>query len=244
MKQSPYLLYTAVALVVILAVAVIWLLTAEIGGGGPGGRTDLRTGTIPALDLRYGYDQAVFTPAPYDGRAEFPLRLDAAGFSFYGKRIRGAGLLLEQTPQSQLYDFVGTEDAEVFETYYGLKRTFEKYEDARIGGKLALHTRLTFEYTELSVGWPSYFPDNVKAGKTAHLEGWALFSAEDLFYFYAVASQPLTDGQRAACTEVLNSLEFNALLGGGEPQTEQRAPEQTERAPEQSTGEVPPGQSE
>ncbi|HES58409.1 MAG TPA: hypothetical protein ENO21_03160 [Firmicutes bacterium] len=236
MKQSPLLLYTAVALVLILAVAVIWLLTAELGGGGAAGRTELRTGTIPGLDLRYGYDPAVFTPAPYDGRAEFPLRLDAEGFSFYGKRIRGAGLLLEQAPQSQLYDFVGTEDAEVFESYYGLKRTFEKYEDADIGGKLALHTRLTFEYTQLSVGWPSYFPDSVKAGQVAHLEGWALFSAEDLFYFYAVAPEPLAEDQRSACLEVLNSLEFNALLGSDTPELEEPDAE-----PAEPGGEGPAG---
>jgi len=222
MKQPPYLLYTAVALVIVLAIAVVWLLTSEVSRGGRPVQVELRTGTCPGLDLRYSYNPAVFTPAPYDGHAEFPLRLDAEGFSFYGKRIRGIGKMLEREPASLLYDFVGSQDAEVFEKYYGLKRTQEVYEDAQIEGKLGLHTKLAFEYTADSTGWPKYFPEHVKSGKEAHLEGWVLFSAEDLFYFYAVAAKPLTEAERAACTQVLDTLEFNALTGsvGQEQQPE------------------------
>jgi hypothetical protein len=249
MKQPPYLLYTAVALVVILAVAVVWLLTAELGSGrAPAATPQLRTGTCPGLDLRYGYDPAVFAPAPYDGHAEFPLRLDAEHFSFYGKRIRGIGKILQREPASLLYDFVGSQDAEVFEKYYGLKKTEEVYEDAKIEGKLGLHTRLTFQDTKESKDWPRYFPDRVKAGKVAHLEGWVLFSAEDLFYFYAVAAKPLTDAERAACTQVLDSLEFSALTGSGEvePEGAQRGVQEPPKAgqpPDAAGGDekAPPG---
>lgn len=223
MKQPPYLLYTAVALVIILAGAVIWLLTAQVSSGGTTAHGKLRKGTCPGLDLRYGYDAAVFTPAPYDAHAEFPLRLDGKDFSFYGKRIRGVGKMLEREPASMLYDFVGSQDADVFEKYYGLTKTKEVYEDAKIEGKLGLHTTLAFEYTADSTGWPKYFPDSVKSGKVANLEGWVLFSDEDLFYFYAVAAKPLTDAERNACTQVLNSLEFSALTGSGTQQGQEES---------------------
>jgi hypothetical protein len=48
----------------------------------------------------------------------------------------------------------------------------------------------------------------------AYIEGWALYTKQDLFFFYAVAPRPLTAAERNAALAVMNSLQFDALLGG------------------------------
>jgi hypothetical protein len=51
----------------------------------------------------------------------------------------------------------------------------------------------------------------------AYVEGWALFTANDLFFFQAVSPEELTADQRQACLDVLNSLQFDVLLTPPEP---------------------------
>ena len=234
MGRRALLISAAVLLAVVIAAAFV-LLRA------PSGETrrpppDPVTGTNLALDVRLIYDANVFSPAPFDDRAEYPLRLDADGFSFYGKRIRGLGRLLAKDPAPLLYDFVGSQHVESFERWFGLEPVGEPlYEDATIGGRLGLHQQLTYRKTPQSRGWPTYFPPAViaphgeqeqtdpeggYAGRmargtgvdVAYIEGWALFTDSDLFFFQAISAEPLTAAQRDACTAVMDSMEFDVLL--------------------------------
>ena len=253
------LLYgVAGALLVLLLAAVAWLLGQGSGGGLAGG---LRaSGTNPALDVRYRYNPRLLKPAPYDANAEFPLQLDGASFSFYAKRLRGAGTMLGDKPaQPMLYDFVGSQQNEVFEYWYELKPEGKPlYEDARLQGKLALHTLTAYKRTPESRGWPAYFPasvtGDVEAGNAADItepapvkgegdeildeqteeqvvrniaksggadkafvESWALFTKNDLFYFYAVSPEELSHSERDAVIDVINSMQFDAVLGNAKP---------------------------
>jgi hypothetical protein len=170
--------------------------------------------------VRFTYDASVFKPAPYDGRAEFPLRLDADTFSFYGKRIRGIGKLLARDPGPLLYDFVGTQHEDVF-TYYRLEPVGEpRYEDADLGGELGLHTTATYRQADPSIGLPPYFPEAVKEQSEITVEGWAAFSDADLFYFYVVSAGPLGSRERAACEAVIDTMRFNALAADELPAAE------------------------
>ncbi|MDQ3022769.1 MAG: hypothetical protein M3R04_00055 [bacterium] len=256
-RRGKALYFVAAALLLLLAAALGWLLTQ--GGGGLGGGGGRMSGTNPVLDLRYSYDPVVFKPAPYDASAEFPLQLEATDWSFYGKRIRGAGGMLgDKDPAPMLYDFVASQQEEMFSYWYGLKASADpQYEDARLHGRLAVHTQGVLERTQGSRGWPPYFPAAVTGEASAnpgdvkleiperkpgapvvseqtqdqfmreiakqggvdkaYIEGWALYTKADLFFFYAVAPHALTTGQRNAAVNVINSLKFNAVLGETKP---------------------------
>lgn len=252
--RRTLLIAAAALLLAVVVVAAFVLLRA------PAGETrqpppDPVTGTNLALDVRLIYDAHVFIPAPFDDRAEYPLRLDADGFSFYGKRIRGLGRMLTKDPAPLLYDFVGSQHVESFEQWFGLEPVGEPlYEDATIGGALGLHQQLTYRKTAKSRGWPSYFPPAVVAPRgeqaeaepdgsyaggmarstgvdVAWIEGWALFTANDLFFFQAISAQPLTEEQRGACTAMLDSMEFDVLLAPPEQPAEEPVDEAVDEPP-------------
>jgi hypothetical protein len=219
--RRPLLFGAAGLLLALLVLAVVWLLRSGSEGGGYR-ISHAQTASNPALDVRFTYDGAALTLADFDPAAEFALRLDGADWSFYGKRIQGLGAMLGKDPAPMLYDFVGSQHNDVFESWYGLKPVGEPlYEDVKLGGKLGLHTRHAYALASGSRGWPEYFPASVtgkSGGKTAQqasVEGWALFTAEDLFFFYAVAPQPLTERQLELCEAIIRSMQFGAVLGAG-----------------------------
>jgi hypothetical protein len=213
-KSTLFIVAGVLALLVIAAGLYVVLAPGlrQVAGVRLRGRLQ---GTNPALDVRYSYDSGVFTPAPYDSRAEYPMQLDSTDFSFYGKRIRGLGTMLGKEPGGVLYDFVGSEHFSGFEEYYKLVPAGEPhYEDAQIGGKLGLHQVAQYDAGPGSI-WPVYFPrDFVGKGapQTAYVEGWAVFTADDLFFFQAVSVKPLDSSQRQACQQVMDSLKFNAVV--------------------------------
>jgi hypothetical protein len=235
-ERRTLLVATAAVLVLLVLAVLAWLLLA--GSRAPAklraGR-NAAVGTNLALDLRYKYSTRVFTPAPYDSRAEFPLRLDALGgggrtpFSLYGKRISGMGRMLAKEPAPLLYDFVGQQSDSMFTESYKLEQLAQPvYEDAHIGGRLGLHQRLAYKPGSEAQEWPGYFPDTVKAGPQAFIEGWTFFTEDDLFFFYAISPAPLSDAQRSACLQVLNSLQFNAVAGPGGKAGAEQGTEQPE----------------
>jgi len=239
MNPRGLLISIALLFAVVVVVAIVWLLNAPSQRARPVPR-ELVTGTNPAMNLRYQYDAAVLAPAPYDDRAEYPLRLDGDGFSFYGKRLKGVGRWLAKDPAPVLYDFVAQEHVETYEQWFGLEPAAEPlYEDATISGRLGIHQQLAYRRTESSLGWPSFFPGSVTGGlpepelqtieeyrrrsvsgrlyiaggsQLAYIEGWAVFSDTDLFFFQTVSPAALSSQQREACELVLSTLEFNALL--------------------------------
>jgi hypothetical protein len=218
--RRPALYVAAGSAALLLLAALAWLMLQGSGGVGGGPRA---TATNPALDARYTYDSAVFTPAPYDPNAEYPLRLDAEDFSFYGKRIRGLGTMLGKDPGSLLYDFVGSEHNAEYETWYRLKPVEPPvYEDTQLQRGLALHSRLAFERTADSRPWPAWFPAQYQSASTAppraYIESWALFTDRDLWFFTVVSPEPLTARQRGLSESVINNAKFDALLGGATPQ--------------------------
>jgi hypothetical protein len=257
------LLGAAVVLLLLLAWAVVWLLRTDTKGKhvAIGGR--MAVGSNPALNLRFKYNAAVFTLAPFNSRAEFPLRLDAVGnggsfsFSFYGKRLGGLGQMLAKAPGPVLYDFTGQLSDSMFVESYGLEPAHDpRYEDAEIAGRLALHQVLQFK-RGAARAWPGYFPDAVKLADVVYIEGWTLITENDLFFFYAMSPQPLSDSERAACEQVLNSLQFNAIQAApaaappaseaqpaqddattGEPEPPQQAAPETQ--PEAGSDSAPP----
>ncbi|MCH7472848.1 hypothetical protein IIA79_07855 [bacterium] len=217
MTRRAALIATAAVMFLLLAAALVWILKQP--GANPAAQhvSIPASGANPALDVRYTYDSAVLNPAPYNERAEFPLRLDSEGFSFYGKRIRGAGGMLARDPGPMLYDFVGQLQMDALLDYYRLELVEDPvYEDATIGGKLGLHQKLALRKVPSSRDWPLYFPQQIKKGTVAQVEGWVLFTEKDLFFFQAVSAEPLATAERQACIGLLNSLEFEAVLGGGE----------------------------
>ena len=228
MNTRAVLIGIAAALAVLLLAALAWLaLNPRVSGGAAAVRPgSTATASNPALDVRFSYDSGRFRPAPYDPRAEYPLQLDGDGFSFYGKRIRGAGALLAKDPGGMLYDFVGSEHLESFVQYYNLIPAGEPlYEDAEIAGRLGLHQQAQYDFGRDSL-WPYYFPaqfQETPPPASAFIEGWAVFTEQDLFFFQAVGVKPLTPEQRVACQQVMDSLQFNAVLGGAEPAAEQPA---------------------
>jgi hypothetical protein len=225
------LITIAAMLALLLLAGLAWVLLAGgglRGGGIPSGNAS--TASNPALNVRYHYDSRVFTPAPYNGHAEFPLQLDAAGgggapaFSFFGKRLGGLGRLLGKEPAPMLYDFAGQQSDSMFVDNYGLEQAAApKYEDARIDGRLALHQVLAYRMGQ-DKQWPEFFPSAMDQAQEACIEGWTLFTKDDLFYFYAISPVPLTPSQRAACVALLNSLQFNAIRDAG-PVSSEPAPE-------------------
>lgn len=228
----------ALLLLVLLIAAIIWLLRPAGQHGAVAGGSKPGFGSNLALDLRYSYDSQLFKPAAYDGAAEFPLRLDSADFSFYGKRIRGAGKLLVKEPGPVLYDFVGSQHAEVFEYWYKLEpQGAAQYDDIQLQGRLGLHQSMVYKRTAESRGWPPYFPDSLRGlldstGKrsggsdTAYVEGWTLFGTEDLYFFYCIGSRQLSPKERDSVVAMINGLQFGALgaengsAGDGKPETD------------------------
>jgi hypothetical protein len=222
-RRRTGLLLTAGLMALLLLAALCWLLFAR--GSAPGGRVggNPAQGTNPALNVRFAYSTRYLALAPYNGRAEFPLRLDAVAqngispFSFYGKRLGGLGRMLGKDPAPMLYDFAGQQSDSMFIDNYGLKPLHDPYyEDAKIGGKLALHQQLSFSREE-SASWPVFFPPSLKPATEVFIDGWTLFTADDLFYFYAIGVKPLEPEQRNACLGVLNSLKFNAVQASAAP---------------------------
>jgi len=230
------ILLLAIAALLLLGVIVVALAVLRPGGAGRrASQAVLAEATNLALDVRYTYNPALLTPAPFDNRAEYPLRLDGADFSFYGKRIRGLGKMLVKDPAPLLFDFVGSQHMESFELWFGLELVSEPvYEDAQINGRLGLHQSYVYRRTAESRGWPTYFPASVtkadsaadaadsaalkdrlaakQGAEIAYVEGWALFTDNDLFFFQAVSPAELTTEQRQACLDVLNSMQFDVLL--------------------------------
>src|SRR5438876_1098946 len=98
------LLIAAVCLLGAILLAGAWLMF--LPARGPAAQPVLASAANPGLEVRYRYDAKVFKPAPYDARSEFPLRLDAADWSFYGKRMRGLGTMLAKDPQPVLYNYI------------------------------------------------------------------------------------------------------------------------------------------
>lgn len=231
------LITIAATLAVLLLAGLAWVLLAG-GGMHGGGITSGATTTAsnPALNIRYRYNARVFTPAPYNGHGEFPLQLDSAGrgdatpFSFYGKRLGGLGRLLGKEPAPMLYDFAGQQSDSMFIDNYGLEQAAAPhYEDARIGGRLALHQVLFFRKGQAKQ-WPDFFTDAMAQAQEAYIDGWTLFTKDDLFYFYAISPAPLSPSQRAACLGLLNSLQFNAI------QDTSPAPGESAPAPDTAAG--------
>ncbi len=219
MNTRAVLIGVAAVLALLIIAALAWLGLGGRAGGLAQGRAGVQAAASnPALDVRYTYNTGVFTPAPYEPRGEYSLRLDGAGFSFYGKRIRGVGRMVDTSRiGGMLYDFVGAEHLESFEKYYNLVPAGEpNYEDAQIGGRLGLHQQAQYNFTGSSA-WPEYFPaqfQETPPPASAFVEGWAVFTEQDLFFFQAVGVHELTSEQRAACQQVMDSLQFGAVLGG------------------------------
>ena len=81
-----------IVLALVLVAAVLSLAANALRRGvisTTGGEHQTVQSTNLALDVRYDYALGGLEPAPFDDRAEYPLRLDAAEWSFYGKRIQG-----------------------------------------------------------------------------------------------------------------------------------------------------------
>jgi hypothetical protein len=226
------LITIAAMLALLLVAGLAWVLLAGGGARGvgmPAGSAALASN--PALNVRFHYNARVFTPALYNGHAEFPLQLDAPGggdappFSFYGKRLGGLGRMLGKEPEPVLYDYAGQLSDSMFADSYGLEQAAAPhYEDARIGGRLALHQVLAYRKGQ-AAHWPEFFPAAMEQSQEANIEGWTLFTQDDLFYFYAISPLPLAPSQRAACLALLNSMQFNAIQEAGP------APSEAETAP-------------
>jgi len=246
-RRMLLLAIAALLLLGVIAVALILVLPGNIGQQSR--KSEPVEATNLALDVRYSYDPSLLTPAPFSGRAEYPLRLDGTNFSFYGKRIQGLGKMLVKDPAPLLYDFVGSQHMESFELWFGLELVKEPlYEDAQISGRLGLHQQFIYRRTADSRGWPTYFPASVTKADTAadanadaplaerlaanqgaeiaYVEGWALFTTNDLFFFQAVSPAELTAEERQACLDVLNSMEFDVLLSPPEPDNNGETPPQ------------------
>jgi hypothetical protein len=165
MRTKYVMLAGGAALLVLFGVA-LWILFQPPRGHAQTAK--LLTATNPALDLRYSYDPDVFHPAPYDQHAEFPLRLDAKDWSFYGSRIQGAGDLLSKQPQPVVYSFIDNEYSSIFTDFYKLHPEGESHDQqVTLGGQQAVRQQLVFDLAPDSVGWPPYFPESVRGTSVA-----------------------------------------------------------------------------
>lgn len=256
MTARRWMLVGAAAVLLLAVILIMLVLFAPGSRGIRGSFAKQAEATNLELDVRFSYDPSLLTPAPFDSRAEYPLRLDGEHFSFYGKRIRGLGKFLVKEPAPLLYDFVGSQHMESFEQWFGLELMEEPvYEDAQLGGHLGLHQLYIYRRTEKSKGWPIYFPDCVTAAGVdedpednqtvsgrlaadsgadiAYIEGWALFSPNDLFFFQAVSPAKLTEEQRQACLDIMDSMQFDVLLSPSPAaESDQPAPPATENGTE------------
>lgn len=237
------ILIATIGVLLLVLIALMLFVLTPIGRKAQGGQQKkMVTGTNPTLDIRYQYDSNLLVPGPNDPRSEYPFQLDGVDWGLYGKRIRGLGAMLETAPGAVLFDLVASEHTEAYEDWYRFEMVEEDYEDATIQGKLAVHCTWLFEKNEESKDWPDYFPESVKPGSKVHMHGWAMFSNNDLFYFYTFSPYPIGDAKQTAVIEVLNSIEFGALLGSDqptirspEPQGELDQPDTDEPKPTEST---------
>lgn len=142
--------------------------------------------------------------------------------------------LKQKKSKQYLYDLVGSLQYEVLESYFGLVPVGEPvYTDTMINGKLVLHQQLIYRLGARSSGWPRYFPESVTGPKTlesdgehysiqslltvpvssataekTYIEGWVMFTYDDLYYFQAISDQPLENTNRDQCINLLASMEF------------------------------------
>ncbi len=223
MNRKALIAVAGVLLVIFVALAVLVMKpTWQNVPKGP--LALLVTGTNPTLDIRFEYDANILTPAPHDSRAEYPFQLDSNGWGLYGKRIRGGGAMLETAPGPMLYDFVASQHADTYVDWYKFEMLEEHYEDVSISGRPAVHCTWVFEKTTDSRDWPSYFPDSVKPGSQVAMQGWTVFSTNDLFFFYTFSPLPLGQAEQIAVVDLLNSIEYGALFGSDEPQVDSADP--------------------
>lgn len=212
----------AAGLAVLLVAGLAWVMLAPEPGSQPGtealGPPKIQHAGNPQLELRFSYDARYMKVGPFIDNAEFPMLLEGDGWILQGKRISGMATLLHKEPISALYDWLGVMQMEGLERYYDLKEAEEPvYEDWNIGDKLAVHQRLVYETSKADPLLPAYISDSIRTidekGARIYIEGWVFFTDKDLFFFQAVSSEPLDEGQRQACDLVLQSLEFDALAG-------------------------------
>ena len=217
----------AAVLAVLFVVALAWLcLTPKSRRGGAGGGhapADMQKGSNPNLDVKFSYDANRLAVGPFVDNAEFPFLLEGDGWSLMGKRIRGMATLLHKEPVSALYDWLGVMQMEGLEKYYDMQPAGEPvYEDWQVDERLAVHQQLQYDVTKDEPLLPGYFPvklqETLGKGNTIYIEGWVFFTDRDLFFFQAVSGKPLSEAQRSACDDVLQSLQFDAMLGAGRQQ--------------------------
>lgn len=242
----------AAALALLLLASLAWLLLTPSGrsSGLLGNRVKLQRGSNPNLDVRFEYDAGQLSMGPFVDNAEFPFLLEGDGWVMQGKRIRGMASLLHKEPISALYDWLGTMQMEGLERYYDLKEGAEPvYEDWQVQQRLAVHQSLIYDVTADKPRLPQYFPqavrDGAAMGSKVYVNGWVFFSEKDLFFFQTVSAQPLNEAQQQASDGVLQSMEFDALLGGvvkpnfaNPPQTEEE--QDPAQVPQDSSGTAPP----
>ncbi len=219
------LIITIGILLLVLVALMLAVLTPNARKAQRGPQKVMVTSTNLTLDIRYEYDTNLLVPVPSDPRAEFPLQLDGIDWGLYGKRIRGVGALLEVTPGPMLFDFVASQHTDTYENWYLFEMVEEHYEDATIKDKLAVHCEWVFQRNADSKEWPGYFPEAVKSGNQVQMESWAMFSNNDLFYFYTFSPSPIGEVKQAAVVEFLNSIEFGALLDSDKPRPSSENPE-------------------
>jgi hypothetical protein len=239
---------TAAALAVLLLGSLSWLLLTPAGrsSGLLGRQPKLQRGSNPNLDVRFEYDAAQLSMGPFVDNAEFPFLLEGDAWLMQGKRIRGMASLLHKEPISALYDWLGTMQMEGLEQYYDLKEGAEPvYEDWQVQERLAVHQSLVYEVTADKPRLPLYFPQSVRdgaaAGSKVYVNGWIFFTEKDLFFFQTVSAQPLTEAQQQASDGVLQSMQFDALLGGVEKPNFANPPESGETEDPAAAPDAPDG---
>ena len=290
--QTRNMLIVGGAALLLLVAAALWILFQQPRGVAKSLR--LLSAANPALDVRYHYDPSTFRPAPYDQHGEFPLRLDAKDWSFYGKRIKGAGELLVKQPQAVVYKFVNDAGNSVYTEFYKLVQEGETKSDAvELGGLPSQRESMVLALVDQSRGWPSYFPAAIVGNQTnpmgrqdkradkafgdipeveqykhdhidnapehspaqtkAFVYSWAQFDKKDLFFFQAVSARPLTDAELQTAEAIIDSMEYDALLGAaGAPAAGEATPPPADTSslgstglnvPSKSPGGTPPAKS-
>ncbi len=223
----------AAVLAGLLLIALAWVMLApQPGSGGKGGVSGpprMQKGSNPNLDVRFQYDARYLSVGPFIDNAEFPFLLEGDGWIMQGKRIRGMASLLHKEPISALYDWLGVMQMEGLERYFDLRPVGDPlYEDWQVDGRLAVHQILIYETTSTKPRLPGYFPERLKEprekGSQVHVEGWVFFTDKDLFFFQTISGESLDEGQREACDQVLQKMQFAAMLGGSDAAVQDDAP--------------------
>ena len=247
--RSTVLYAIAGLLAVLLLAGMAWIFFGSLAS-----RADRQTkathqmqkGSNPNLDVRFEYNPALLSIGPFVDNAEFPFLMEGEGWLLQGKRIRGMASLLHKQPVSALYDWLGVMQMEGLERYYDMKPAQDPlYEDWQVGERLAVHQHLVYAVSADKPSLPGYFPEavlsNASLGSQIYIDGWVFFSEQDLFFFQAVSGARLTTEQLEACDEVLQSMQFNALLGGtGSAPEDEATPEQSTEPSEDAPGDTAP----